>query len=55
MLTYKLWKDYTEYDPDALTYLYCLVASILYILLDVVLSPFELIAFIMFKIKEGKR
>lgn len=55
MITYNWWKEHVNgWSVEPVDYLGCLVLSIITIPLDIVLSPFELIAFIIYKVREGK-
>lgn len=52
MLTRWLWENTLEYGGEATEYLFNILVSLLFIPLDIVLLPFELIAWIIWKVRE---
>ena len=54
MITKELWAKLIYYNwfPDAIDYLLLVIGSIITIPLDILLSPLEIIAFILYKIFE---
>lgn len=55
MITKYWWENLTWYCPEPTDYLFAIMSSFLSIPLDIVLSPFELIALIVYKIHEKRR
>ena len=53
MMTRWLWENTLEYGGKPTDYLFNIIVSILFIPLDILLSPFELIALIIWKVREG--
>ena len=53
MLTIKLWKDvYMNIFNEPIDYLFGVLGTILTIPIDLILSPFEIIGFILYRILE---
>lgn len=52
MITKNMFEEFLKWNPTSFDYFYCILFSIFTIPLDILLSPIELIAFIIWKIKE---
>lgn len=55
MITKYWWEGLTWYCPEPTDYLLAIISSFISIPLDIVLSPFELLALVIYKFREKRR